>query len=132
MRKLLTLAVALLWATSIAFGSAEILEFDAYSLGDHCQLAWRTGQEVHLQTFVVERSSDGTTFMPIGYIDPEGSHSTYQFTDASPLAQSTRLFFYRIKIVDLDNSFVYSVVREVSLIFSAFKQTWGSIKAMFR
>jgi len=122
----------LLWGVSVAFAGAEIIEFDAYSLGDRCQLVWRTGREVNLQTFIVERSSDGSTFAQVASIEPEGSNSTYQYTDTSPLAQSSRIFFYRLKILDRDQSFAYSVVREVSLIFSALRHTWGSIKAMFR
>lgn len=122
----------LLWGASVAFAGAEIIEFDAYSLGDRCQLVWRTGREVNLQTFIVERSSDGSTFAQVASIEPEGSNSTYQYTDTSPLAQSSRIFFYRLKILDRDQSFTYSVVREVSLIFSALRHTWGSIKAMFR
>ncbi len=123
---------ALLWTAGFVFASTEIVEFDAYSLGDRCQLVWRTGRETDLQIFVVERSSDGSTFLPVGSIEPQGSFSNYQYTDTSPLAQSSRVFFYRIKILDEDHSFVYSIVREVSLVFSAFRHTWGSIKAMFR
>jgi hypothetical protein len=132
MRQLILGISALLWMAGVAFASAEILEFDAYSLGDRCQLVWRTGHETNLQSFVVERSSDGSNFFPIASVEPQGSFSNYQYTDSSPLAQSSRLFFYRIKMLDEDHSFAYSVVREVSLVFSAFRHTWGSIKAMFR
>jgi hypothetical protein len=122
----------LLCGASVALAGAEIIEFDAYSLGDRSQLVWRTGREVNLQTFIVERSSDGSSFLPVASVEPEGSNSTYQYTDTSPLAQSSRIFFYRLKILDRDQTFTYSVVREVSLIFSALRHTWGSIKAMFR
>ncbi|MFH1009659.1 MAG: hypothetical protein V1784_00315 [bacterium] len=122
----------ILWLAWSVFAGTEIIEFDAYSLGDRCQLVWRTGREANLQVYVVERSSDGATFLPVGSVEPQGSFSDYQYTDVSPLAQSSRVFFYRIKVLDRDHSFAYSVVREVSLIFSAFRQTWGSIKAMFR
>jgi len=132
MRRLLFGITLLLWMAGAVFAGAEIIEFDAYSLGDRCQLVWRTGRETNLQVFVVERSSDGATFLPVGSVEPQGSLSDYQYTDVSPLAQSSRVFFYRIKILDRDNSFAYSLVREVSLVFSAFRQTWGSIKAMFR
>ena len=133
MKRLVFGIVLLLWSGSTALADAEIIEFDAYSLGDRCQLVWRTGRETEdLQAFIVERSSDGSTFMSVASVEPEGSRSTYQYTDTSPLAQSSRVFFYRLKILDEDQSYTYSVVREVSLIFSAFSQTWGSIKAMFR
>lgn len=132
MQRLIFILAFLLSLATVAFAGAEIVEFEAYSLGDRCQLAWRTAQETNLQTFVVERSSDGTRFFPVGTVEAEGSYSNYQYTDVSPLAQSSRVFFYRLKILDKDQSFTYSVVREVSLVFSAFRHTWGSIKAMFR
>ena len=132
MKRLVFGIVLLLWSASVALANAEIIEFDAYSLGDRCQLVWRTGREANLQNFIVERSSDGSSFLSVASVEPEGSRSTYQYTDTCPLAQSSRIFFYRLKILDKDQSFAYSVVREVSLIFSAFRQTWGSIKAMFR
>lgn len=132
MKRLAFGTVLFFWGLSVAFAGAEIIEFDAYSLGDRCQLVWRTGREVNLQAFIVERSSDGSTFQAVGTVEPQGSHSTYQYTDVSPLAQSSRIFFYRLKILDRDQTFSYSVVREVSLVFSAIRHTWGSIKAMFR
>lgn len=132
MRRLLCSIVLLLGSVSFAWAGAEIIEFEAYSLGDHCQLVWQTGLEENLKHFIVERSSDGSTFLPVGLVKPEGSQTTYQYTDISPLAQSSRIFFYRLKILDRDNTSAFSIIREVSLVFSAFHQTWGSIKAMFR
>jgi hypothetical protein len=132
MQRLVFIIAFLFSLATVAFAGAEIVEFEAYSLGDRCQLVWRTAQETNLQVFVIERSSDGTRFVPVGTVEADGSYSNYQYTDVSPLAQSSRVFFYRLKILEKDLSFTYSVVREVSLVFSAFRHTWGSIKAMFR
>ena len=132
MQRLAFIIAFLFGAASVALAGAEIIEFEALSLGDRCQLVWRTAQETNFEMFVVERSSDGSRFLPVGTVEPEGSYSNYQYTDVSPLAQSSRVFFYRLKMLDRDQSFEYSVVREVSLVFSAFRHTWGSIKAMFR
>jgi hypothetical protein len=132
MQRLAFIIAFLFGAASVALAGAEIIEFEAFSLGDRCQLIWRTGQETNFEMFVVERSSDGSRFLPVGTVEPQGSYSNYQYTDVSPLAQSSRVFFYRLKMLDKDQSFDYSVVREVSLVFSALRHTWGSIKAMFR
>jgi hypothetical protein len=125
---LLTLAIA-----GICFASAELTSFRIYPVIDHSQLEWTTAIESDLQDFVVERSADGTTFLPVGRVTAKGSYSEYAFTDNSPLdVDMSRTFYYRLKMVDRSGAFQYSEVRTVSLTFTAVQQTWGSIKAMFR
>ncbi len=119
--------------SSIAWAGVEILNFSVYPLGDHARLEWRTGQEINFDKFVVERSSDGQYFMPVGQIDARGAFTEYAFTDESPLDDGReRLFFYRLKMLNDDGTFGYTQLVEVSLSFSPVQQTWGSIKAMFR
>jgi hypothetical protein len=116
-----------------AFGGAELSSFHAFPAVDHCRLVWQTGTESNLALFVIERSSDGSTFAPAGQLNAKGSYSDYEFTDSRPLAADvTRIFYYRLKMVDNDGATHYSEVQEVSLTFSAVQHTWGSIKAMFR
>ncbi|MBK8128394.1 MAG: hypothetical protein IPK53_05410 [bacterium] len=115
------------------WAGVEVLTLNVYSLGDHARLEWRTGQEIDFQKFVVERSADGTNFIPVGQIDARGSFSEYAYTDESPLdVERERMFFYRLKLLNDDGTFTFSQSLEVSLNFSAVQQTWGSIKAMFR
>lgn len=120
-------------AVSSAFAGVELLSLSADPLGDHARLQWRTGQEIEFDKFVIERSSDGVYFLPVGQIDARGSFSEYAFTDESPLdVERERTFFYRLKLINNDGTFTMSLPVEVSLSFSAVQQTWGSIKAMFR
>lgn len=111
----------------------ELFTFRAFAVVDHCQLEWATGTEGGLSVFIVERSSDGTTYMPIGRVTAQGSYSQYQFTDSSPLdADVDRTFYYRLKMVSRDGNSSYSPVEEVSLSFTPVQHTWGMIKALFR
>ena len=123
---LLILLPLLLWA------GADILVFTAEAQVDAVLLSWRTGVEVNLSTFEVQRSSNGTSFYTVGDVEPTGSYSEYQYLDGSLLKQDSKTYYYRIKILDTTGAVSYSEVREVTLSFSGIQQTWGSIKAMFR
>ncbi len=117
----------LLWA------GADILEFSAEPDGESAVLlTWRTGVEVSLTVFQVQRSSNGNTFYTIGNVDPTGSYSEYQYLDTNLLKQSVKTYYYRLKMIDTSGAVTYSEVRDVTLTFSGIQQTWGSIKAMFR
>jgi hypothetical protein len=117
----------LLWA------GADILEFTAEPQGESTVLlTWRTGVEVSLTVFQVQRSTNGNTFYTIGDVDPTGSYSEYQYLDTNLLKQSVKTYYYRLKIIDTSGAVTYSEVRDVTLTFSGIQQTWGSIKAMFR
>jgi hypothetical protein len=133
MSRIFGLSLLVLGFTLAAFAGVELYSFRAFPVVDHCQLEWTTGVETNLRMFVIERSSDATTYFAIGQITPRGSYSEYQFTDSSPLdADMERTFYYRLKIVDNDGTVRYSPISEVLLSFSPVQHTWGSIKAMFR
>ena len=117
----------LLWA------GADILEFSAEPDGESAVLlTWRTGVEVSLTVFQVQRSSNGNTFYTIGNVNPTGSYSEYQYLDTNLLKQSVKTYYYRLKMIDTSGAVTYSEVRDVTLTFSGIQETWGSIKAMFR
>lgn len=132
MYKLIVLFLLLLGYAGAGLAAVELANFRVYPVVDHGQLEWSTGVEDNFQMFVIERSADGRTFFSVGQVNATGSYSQYEFTDASPLLDNQRTFYYRLKMVDRDGTYRYSEVREVSLTFSAVQHTWGSIKAMFR
>jgi len=71
-------------------------------------LIWATASERNFDKFVIERSGDGLVFESIGEVKGVGTSSTlqnYSFADANPLSGTN---YYRLKSVDLDNSFAYS------------------------
>ncbi|MCB9358033.1 MAG: hypothetical protein H6506_04285 [Calditrichaeota bacterium] len=133
MKRLAFALLALMVISPGARAEVELLSMSVNSLVDHARLEWQTGQEINFQTFVIERSPDGQTFLPVGQVAARGSYSEYFFTDESPLDVDRELtFFYRIKLLNRDGTYSYSQILEVSLNISAVQQTWGSIKAMFR
>ncbi len=130
-RSAIILVVLILAVTS--WSAVEIVSFAVQPLGDHARLSWTSGQEIDFASYIVERSSDGSHFVTVGQVNAQGSYTEYAFTDQSPLnADNQRPFYYRLKLINRDNTYSYSETLEVSLTFSAVVQTWGSIKAMFR
>jgi Secretion system C-terminal sorting domain len=76
-------------------------------------LTWTTELEVNSSHFTVERSADGENWTAIGTVEARGNSSiavNYAFTDEQPLTGTN---FYRLEMVDLDNSTTYSQVEVV-------------------
>jgi hypothetical protein len=89
----------------------RLLDFAAIKNAEAADLKWITSQEINSSHFEVERSADGRGFQTIGAEEASGNSNTnksYAYTDVKPLQGMN---YYRLKMVDLDGSFVYSQVR---------------------
>ena len=77
-------------------------------------LNWQTDNEVNVDRFEVERSSDGTNFKKINNVQArnQSEKNNYRFKDVQP-GQGTN--YYRIKIVDRDGTFKYSSVIKINI-----------------
>ena len=90
-----------------------IMNFDAKRNGSVNNLSWVTSQETNASKFIVERSTDGRNFNEIGYVAAFGYSSTaknYRFVDATPNKGNN---YYRLKLVNIDNSFRFSEIKNV-------------------
>jgi uncharacterized protein YxeA len=131
MKKVVVLILLIIAAT--VFAGAYFYDFNVYHDGDNVVITWKTLQESNVREFVVERSTPQSSFVEIATIQPKGSNSSYSFTDESAYKTSDLVFRYQIKIVGNDpNDVTYSATKSVLQNVSGVKQTWGSIKAMFR
>jgi hypothetical protein len=74
------------------------------------QLKWSTSQETSLQSFIIERSTDGLVFQNLGSVAATNTNTVqnYVFTDASVNIQSR--FYYRLKMLDTDGHFAFSQI----------------------
>ncbi|MBK8968226.1 MAG: PQQ-dependent sugar dehydrogenase [Saprospiraceae bacterium] len=93
----------------------ELLDFSGKFHGGRTELTWTTATEKNAAYFQVERQTAGAAFESIGTVPASGVSSvnkTYQFDDpyAAPGENN-----YRLKMVDLDNSFSYSPIISVSV-----------------
>ncbi len=100
----------------------KLVSFDAAKKGQVAALDWITAAEENNSGFDIERSVDGKNWKQIGFVTTQaenGNSSTtlnYQFVDEQPIIGDN---FYRLKQIDLDRSFDYSVVRQ--LVFDGLK-----------
>lgn len=78
-------------------------------------LAWATASELNAESFIIERSSNGKEYFPIGTKAASGNSSVrqdYTFTDTNPFIGRT---YYRLRQVDYDGAFGYSEIRFIDL-----------------
>ena len=91
----------------------EFTHFEAHAVEGGNRLDWTTAWELNADYFAVERSTDGRNYTEIGRVAAAGFSETdtkYTFTDRAPAAG---LNYYRLRQVDRDAAFEWSVVRTV-------------------
>jgi len=106
--------------------------FDVVSNSDNIILTWHTGKEDNLKTISVERKKIDGAYSSIALIDAKGDYSSYEFIDENAFKVTDGIYIYRLKFIDTNDSFSLSGERSVTHLTSVRKQTWGSIKALFR
>lgn len=94
----------------------ELLQFNAQLKNGYTELKWQSKMEQDLQTYEVERSTDGTNFVKIGTVTAKGGNDaqSYTFTDTNPV---TGKVYYRLQLVSAQNkkySNILSVTGELS------------------
>ena len=93
----------------------KLLSFTAQQVKNDALISWQIAEEHNVQNYQVERSVDGTNFTKIKERQPAVGIKNYQVTDTNVPANSySRLFYYRLKVVDVDGNFSYSKVQTVS------------------
>ena len=80
---------------------------------------WQTAIEQNVNDFTIERSTDGKNFTPLSIFTPKGSNSTYAASDKNPILGINGAY-YRLRINDLDGTFSYSKVVNVSVLQKGF------------
>ena len=110
---------------AVGIGSAPITlpvklaKFSAKPESNSVLLTWETLTELNSDKFIVERSTDGILFLPIGDVKAKGNaiqQISYSLRDKNPQGGVN---YYRLKQVDLDGSFEYSDIVPVKFILSA-------------
>ena len=131
----LLLGVIFIYST-ITFAGAVVSEFKAEPATNQVVLKWVVTAEQGLKGYRILRSMDGTAYQKIGFVAAIGvvsNEQSYTFIDKSVFKSSSRTYYYKIQFVNLDGS-VNNYEKKVSVSpqISSARQTWGSLKAMFR
>ncbi|MDB5272265.1 MAG: C-terminal target protein [Chitinophagaceae bacterium] len=88
-----------------------LVRFDVTREGETAVLNWQTAQEKNASHFVIERSSDGQHFTPIGSVSATGTETSgqqYHYTDEEAMKGTS---YYRLREEDLDGQLSYSEIR---------------------
>jgi hypothetical protein len=98
-----------------------LTRFTAVAEGKTALLAWATTEETNSDRFEIERSSDGKKWGRIGTVASLGESKVlvnYAYADNAPLAGEN---LYRLKMVDRDDTYAYSAIRNVQIEGEAIK-----------
>ena len=76
-------------------------------------LNWQVTNEVNLEKYVVEHSSDGINFSQLNSVVPQ-QLSFYALVDNNTSAGAN---FYRLKLVNKDGSFTYSAIIKIDITY---------------
>jgi hypothetical protein len=77
-------------------------------------LRWTTTEEVNSEKFEIQRSADAKSWNAIGQVGAKVNSEgvvNYRFDDMQPNLGSN---YYRLKMIDLDGTFAYSIIRKLS------------------
>jgi hypothetical protein len=89
-----------------------LTDFSGQRTGNNVLLGWTTATEQNTSYFEIQRGTDGADFAPLSKVFAAGNSDiirNYQYTDPLPTASAT-VYFYRLKMADIDGEFTYSPV----------------------
>lgn len=111
-----------IWFVSASLKQEQLIPLPATGMrleaalnGSDVKLNWKTLSEIDTREFEIERSTDGINFTKIATKAAAGNSSvqlSYDHTDANMQAP---VYYYRLKLVDIDNDFSYSNVVSVRM-----------------
>lgn len=87
--------------------------FSVDKSGNGVKLNWSTSQEQNSKEFQVERSTDQTNWTIVATVAAAGNKNSVSNYSATDNAPASGVNYYRLKMVDLDNSFATSAVKSV-------------------
>lgn len=95
----------------------RLLNFTHQRIGNKMSLSWITSDESNCKNFIVEKSYDGINFEKIGLVNAQNNLlNNYNFLDnINYLNNGYSTIFYRLKMIDVDNTFTYSNIIKIVL-----------------
>ncbi|RMD96111.1 MAG: hypothetical protein D6814_12010 [Calditrichaeota bacterium] len=121
----------------LVFASGKIKKFDLTPGYNKVILKWEVENEQGVKGYEIQRGMNDHNFNKVDFVKAQQTSQSikkYEYIDKTvfKLSNSSRTFYYRLKIQNQDGTFSYSKVEHVTPTVSSARQTWGMIKAMFR
>jgi hypothetical protein len=87
----------------------DLISYTATLSNGAVKNVWRVENQINVDKYQVERSSNGQIFQQIGFVQAVNVTTSYEYSyiDAAPLKGTS---FYRLKMIDIDGKFKYSPV----------------------
>jgi hypothetical protein len=106
--------------------SVNLISFTAKIDNKQVIVNWKTSGETNNKGFDIQRSPDGINWKNIGFVNGNLNSAierSYQFGDLKPLQGKN---FYRLRQVDLDGKYSYSIVVSVNFLKAGFYSIYGN------
>ena len=105
------------WGVSVSLAQPQTIPLPATGLrlesalnDNNVTLSWKTESEINSDHFEIERSTDNINYIQIGNKQAAGNSAVAtNYTHIDP-NMTASLYYYRVKLVDIDGSFKYSNV----------------------
>ena len=129
---------AIFLSVAIVFSGVQITKFSLEPGYNQVTVRWEVQGEADVKGYEVQRGLNERDFSKVAFVDFKqsvGTTNRYEYIDQSVFKQQNangRTYYYRLKVTRNNGSFEYSKAENVTPTISSARQTWGSIKAMFR
>lgn len=122
---------------TLAYADANLKRFVLEPGHNRVAIKWEVEDESGVKGYEIQRGMNDHDFSKLAFVEAKKNGqplNKYEYIDKSVFKSTTggRTFFYRLKIVNTDGSFIFSKSEHVTPTISGARQTWGMIKAMFR
>ena len=101
----------------------ELSHFNGYESNSNINLFWETEMEINNAGFYIQRTTSGTDWSDIGFVDGNGTtndNQEYSFIDNELVPGNT--YYYRLQQVDFDEKYDYSDVISIAYELTSRKQ----------
>ncbi|MBX2931034.1 MAG: T9SS type A sorting domain-containing protein [Chitinophagaceae bacterium] len=88
----------------------RIINFTAKANGAGTDISWQVADEINVNAYQVEHSTNAINFKPIGNVEAKGANH-YFYYHTNPIIGKN---YYRLKTINNDGSFAYSTIQLVN------------------
>ena len=93
----------------------ELVSFEANAVVNAVELNWKSASETNFDGYELQRSTNGRDFSKIALVSGVGGTSPTDYRHLDEDALPNQLYYYRLKMLDLDGSFEHSPVRTAKI-----------------
>lgn len=107
-------AVAASGGSAVAPLPVQLISFTAAKASGKVVLNWSTAQEINSSHFEIQRSTDAVTWKTVAHVQAAGTSGTVRNYQAEDAGSFAGYVYYRIKMVDNDETFALTNIARLS------------------